>query len=212
MFKSILCLNGNLPDRETILGLRKNNPLIAADGAANHLIKNNIKPNIIIGDLDSLDTNLDLKNINILKVSDQNHTDFEKSLKYTIQRKLFPILVLGINGGEIDHIIDNMNKFIKYSTNIPMIFFDSPNKWGVAISKNIEIKTKQSSTISIFPFEHNTHLKSTGLNWELDSNNHTIFQNPSTRNKNTSTNVSISSSKDKVLVIIENDSVPFIIK
>ena len=208
MFKSVLCLNGNLPDKEKILELSKNIPIIAADGATNHLIKNDIKPNIIIGDLDSLDTKLDLSSSNIIKVEDQNSTDFEKSLNYIKAQNLYPTLVLGINGGEIDHILDNTNKFIKYSTDIPMVFFDAPNKWGIAMQKEIAMKTEKSSTISIFPFQENTHLKSSGLHWELNSDNHAIFENTSTRNKSKGSNLTLSTTKDKVLVIVESESMP----
>ena len=210
MFKSILCLNGNLPDKKTITKLSKNIPIIAADGAANYLIKNNIKPNIIIGDLDSLDTKLDLSTSNVIKVEDQNSTDFEKALSYIKAHNSHPVLVLGINGGEIDHILDNTNKFIKYSTDIPMVFFDAPNKWSIAIQKEIVITTKKSSAVSIFPFQENTYLKSSGLHWELNSNNHAIFENTSTRNKTIGSNLTLSTTKDKVLVIVESESMPFV--
>lgn len=209
MFKSVLCLNGNLPDKDKILKLSKNIPIIAADGAANNLIQNDIKPNIIIGDLDSLDTKLDLSSSNVIKVEDQNSTDFEKSLNYIKAQILYPTLVLGINGGEIDYILDNTNKFIKYSTDISMAFFDSPNKWGIAIQKEIAIKTKKSSTVSIFPFQENTYLKSSGLHWEINSGNHTIFKNTSTRNKTIGSNLTLSTTKDKVLVIVESESMPY---
>lgn len=209
MFKSVLCLNGNLPDRKTILKFSKNTPIIAADGATNYLIKNDIKPNIIIGDLDSIDTTMDLSSSKVIKAEEQNSTDFEKSLCYIKEQNLYPALVLGINGGEIDHILDNTNKFIKYSSDIPMVFFDGPNKWGIAIQKEIAMKTEKSSTISIFPFQDNTHLKSSGLHWELDSDTHTIFENTSTRNKSTGRDLTLNTTKDKVLVITESSTLPF---
>lgn len=211
MFKSILCLNGNLPDKKTISKFGKDIPIIAADGAANYLIKQNIKPQVIIGDLDSLDQSLNLSAINVIKVEDQNSTDFEKAIHHIKHNHLFPLLVLGINGGEIDHILDNMNKFIKYSTEIPMVFFDIPNKWGIAMSKELVMKTKESSMISIFPFQDKTHLKSSGLYWELDSDNHTMFENTSTRNKSNGTNVTLKATKDRVLVIAESEDLPFVV-
>jgi thiamine pyrophosphokinase len=210
MFKSILCLNGLLPNTKTIKALSKNSKIIiAADGAANQLAKKNINPDYIIGDLDSLDNKYNWVNSKIIKIPDQNTTDFEKCIDYINTNMLFPTLVLGINGGEIDHIIDNLNKFIKYSSTIPMIFFDTPNKWGIAMTSTLSINTEVSNIVSIFPFLQNTHLKSQGLHWELNSDKHSILQNTSTRNKTTTEHTIIQSSQDKVLVITESKKMPF---
>ena len=92
-----------------------------------------------------------------------------------------------------------------------MVFFDMPNKWGITIDKNISINSKQASTISIFPFIENTHIKSEGLHWELDSTDHHIFKNTSTRNKVDKHKVNITSSDEKVLVVTESDTMPFTI-
>ena len=210
MFKSILCLNGILPNKDIIQKfIQKKLPIIAADGAANTLKNLNIIPSTIIGDLDSIDKNLDFENAQIIHVQDQNYTDFEKCLNYIRKHTLFPTLVLGINGGEIDHVIDNINKFIKYSAHIPMVFFDMPNKWGITIDKNLSMNSKRSNTISIFPFIPNTHIKSEGLHWELDSTDHHIFKNTSTRNKAEKQKININSSDEKVLVVTESDTMPF---
>ena len=52
-YKSVLCLNGDLPKASFFREMDL--PIIAADGAANYLIKNDILPEVIIGDLDSID-------------------------------------------------------------------------------------------------------------------------------------------------------------
>lgn len=210
MFKSILCLNGLLPNTKTIKTLAKDSKIIiAADGAANQLAKKNINPDYIIGDLDSLDNKYSWVNSKIIKIPDQDSTDFEKCIDYINTHTLFPTLVLGINGGEMDHIIDNINKFIKYSSTIPMVFFDMPNKWGIAMTSTLSINTEISNIVSIFPFLQNTHLKSQGLYWELNSDNHSILQNTSTRNRTTTAHTVIQSSHDKVLVITESKKMPF---
>ena len=49
------------------------------------------------------------------------------------------------------------------------------------MQKEIAMKTEKSSTVSIFPFQENTYLKSSGPHWELDSDAHGIFRNTSTR-------------------------------
>ena len=81
-YKSIICLDGELP----VEFLKKISlPILAADGAANTLIHNGITPNVIIGDLDSLNHDI-VRNIRIVKDFDQNSTDFEKIMEYCFQQ------------------------------------------------------------------------------------------------------------------------------
>ena len=57
-------------------------PIIAADGAANYLIKNDISPEVIIGDLDSIDRK-QFKQFKQLYEPDQDYSsDFQKSIHY----------------------------------------------------------------------------------------------------------------------------------
>jgi thiamine pyrophosphokinase len=49
-YKSVLCLNGELPKPSFFNKL--NLPIIAADGSANYLAKNDLLPKAIVGDLE----------------------------------------------------------------------------------------------------------------------------------------------------------------
>ena len=51
-FKSILCLDGELPSAAFFFFFTL--PIIAADGAANTLMQMGVLPQIVIGDLDSI--------------------------------------------------------------------------------------------------------------------------------------------------------------
>lgn len=107
-YKSILCLNGDLPEVDFF---DKNLPIIAADGAANSLINMGIKPSMVIGDLDSITAdNQALENTHLHY--DQNFCDFEKSLDYLKKNDLLPSIIVGLNGGFIDHILNNINHFV----------------------------------------------------------------------------------------------------
>ena len=81
-FKSILCLNGRLPNKKffkEFSGL----PIIAADGAGSKLINLGIYPETVIGDLDSFEHNYDeYPMIHFVKMNSQNNTDFEKSISF----------------------------------------------------------------------------------------------------------------------------------
>ncbi|MDR2158233.1 MAG: thiamine diphosphokinase, partial [Holosporaceae bacterium] len=106
-YKSILCLNGDLIC--DLIG-DINLPIVAADGAANTLIQNGIEPDIIIGDLDSVDDNTLLCRTH-LKIDSQVHTDFEKALNFIEEKSISPAIVMGVDGGYIDHVLGNISIF-----------------------------------------------------------------------------------------------------
>ncbi len=106
-YKSLLCLNGALPEKDFFE--KHALPLIAADGAADRLYERGITPHIIIGDLDSIKKIP--PHIQCVHREDQNFCDYEKAMSYLAQHNLLPTIVLGINGGDLDHILNNIGIF-----------------------------------------------------------------------------------------------------
>src|SRR4051812_4632610 len=91
-YRSILCLNGDLPPPSFFL--QRDLPVVAADGAANSLLALGIRPKLIIGDLDSVDPKI-LNQYAFLLKPDQNTSDYQKSLVYLHDNKLLPSIVVG---------------------------------------------------------------------------------------------------------------------
>lgn len=106
-YKSILCLSGELPQKDFFEKMQL--PVIAADGAANKLHALGITPHIVIGDLDSVCPSL---NVNRLHIHDQSRCDYEKSMEYLEQNGLLPTIILGSSGGDLDHILNNISIFM----------------------------------------------------------------------------------------------------
>ncbi|MDR2646233.1 MAG: thiamine diphosphokinase [Holosporaceae bacterium] len=157
-YKSILCLDGDLP---CDLIKKINLPIIAADGAANTLIPNGLEPMMIIGDLDSVDPSL-LSNRAHWRVECQDSTDFEKSLNFIKAKSLDPTIVMGISGGCIDHTLGNISifsetEFIAISGNIIFMPLNGSRNFNVPIGTKISIFGMPSCTI-----------RSKGLKWELN--------------------------------------------
>jgi thiamine pyrophosphokinase len=160
-YKSILCLNGLLPDLSFFLSLDL--PIIAADGAANSLHDLGILPKLIIGDLDSLKPSIG-NNHKTLHLRDQNSTDFQKSLNYLKDNALLPAIVVGINGGHLDHILNNINIFIEtecilYAPPIIGYVLKEQTTHHFVLPNNSKISLMGIPTAS---------LSSKGLKWELD--------------------------------------------
>lgn len=203
-FKSIICLNGEIPtkyffDRYASL------PIIAADGAANSLIKMRINPTIIVGDLDSIDTQLIPAYIEVLHVHDQNHNDLEKCLDVINERKLFPCLIFGATGKETDHTLYNLNVIEKYSMHNQIMFHDSAykdkEKYGIFVSDHLHGNLKMGSKISLLSSSESV-VTTKGLTWELNN----MVLSPgisSTRNLINDTKLEIVVHKGNVLVLFD---------
>lgn len=160
-YKSLLCLNGELPD----LAFFKANklPIIAADGAANHLHAMGIHPHIIIGDLDSTSA-LVLETTQSLHLPDQNSNDFQKTLGYLSDNALLPSIIVGINGGCLDHVLNNINIFmgtdcLLYAPPLKGFVLNAPKKVTFTLAENTKI-----SLLGIPSAE----VSSKGLKWELN--------------------------------------------
>jgi thiamine pyrophosphokinase len=87
--------------------------IICCDGGARHLWKTGIKPDIIIGDMDSIDPALlasySTQGIKIIKyLVNKDFTDTELTLDYALSLKPEAIFIWGALGGRIDHALANV--------------------------------------------------------------------------------------------------------
>lgn len=163
-YRSILVLNGHIPKLSSFM---ETLPIIAVDGGANQLLSIGIQPDVIIGDLDSLQIKSH-RNFHIIYTPDQDYCDFSKALNYVKKNNLLQPIVLGISGGEIDHILQNINVFLSTES-----IFYSPPIIGLILQggqKRI-FKLKQNTKISLIGMPA-AQISTLGLKWDLS--HHTI--------------------------------------
>ena len=88
-------------------------PIIAADGGANFLAENNIYPELVMGDLDSV-SEQNVQNIEpkkVIRIPDQDSTDLEKVLLNTQS----PLTIgIGFLGSQIDHELAALSALAKF--------------------------------------------------------------------------------------------------
>ena len=92
--------------------------IICCDGAARNFSQSKIKPDIILGDMDSLDpfllTNFKREEIKIIEYPAQkDFTDTELALDYALKLNPENIYIWGALGGRIDHILGNVFLLVK---------------------------------------------------------------------------------------------------
>ena len=201
--KIILVANGNLFKKKLLLNFLKNyDSIICTDGAANKIINLGLKPNYILGDLDSIyKKNIKKYKKNIIELDNQNYSDLYKSLSWIKKNKIKQIDIIGIDGRRIDHSIANFNIILEY---IPFINITIFTEYGniYTINKKRIFKNCYNKNISIFSASEKNKISTSGLQYEL--NNHELKKIYSgTLNKAINNKITIKTEK-KILVFISN--------
>ena len=112
MPRIIIFANGELPNIEKARALIKaNDYIICADGGTHHAFALGLKPNLVIGDLDSVtDAELQKADARIIQFSrDKNETDLELALNYALEQKPTSILIIAALGNRLDQTLGNIS-------------------------------------------------------------------------------------------------------
>jgi len=198
MKKIALFLNGekpqNIPDLTAYAGI------YSVDGAFHYLKELGIKPDLIMGDFDSIEQlPMDIGHIH---TPDQNFTDFEKALKIIIEQGFKIVDVFAANGLEQDHFLGNMSTALKYNKQIKLSFYDDRQKYYF-LNKRSSITGVKDKTISLFPFPKAKGVSSTGLKYPLKDDNLSMKKNIiGTRNIAIEDEISIRFAKGQLLIFI----------
>ena len=168
--KIILVVNGNLFKKNLILKFLKNyDSIICTDGSANKIINLGLKPNYILGDLDSIyKKNIKKYKKNIIELENQNYSDLYKSLLWIKKSKIKQIDIIGIDGKRIDHSIANFNIILEYISFIDITIFTEYGNIYTVNKKRI-FKNCYNKNISIFSASEKNKINTNGLQYELDN-------------------------------------------
>lgn len=197
-YKSIICLNGDLPvSLKGACLFEKNMPIIAADGSANALMRMGVRPHLVIGDLDSIEPEYACQ-LNLHLHYDQDLCDFQKALIYLQEKQLFPAIVLGISGGYLDHILNNINIFLGTDS-----VFYAPPIYGFTLCENKEksCRLPLNSKISLLGIP-SAEISTEGLKWELNSYQMSYPGSNSCFNRSIQDEVHFKIHKGTVLILI----------
>ncbi len=105
----LIIANGEWPPESIWLPLTAQSKcVIACDGAAAQCIENDVKMDVVIGDMDSLSEHDEVRlrdddNVAFVRQTSQEENDLVKAMKWSIKQGAESIEVFGIEGGDFDH-------------------------------------------------------------------------------------------------------------
>jgi len=141
--------------------------VLGVDGGTRHLLKAGIKPNMVIGDLDSIGPYLGevfaLKVPMLISYPDKDFTDGERALQLS---ESVPVVFIGTWGKEIDHLLGNLALLkIAYSLNKPAVAYGINET--ILFGRNFTLHLPVGRVISVLPTAAAV-LSEKGLQWELE--------------------------------------------
>ena len=161
-------LNGQMPTDNTIINQITNSDyIIAVDGSANKLFDLEITPDVIIGDLDSL-LNIKNEDIELVETSDQNKTDFRKTLEWCIKKNILNISIFGISGESEDHFLGNYYTLSDFGEKISWKAFTDFSVISPCVG-NKKFESFKGQKVSLFCMKGSSTINSENLEYPLQS-------------------------------------------
>jgi thiamine pyrophosphokinase len=177
MSNCLIICNGKLSKKLLAKFVKLNTPrkritIISCDGASDFLKRNNLTPDYITGDLDSVSqktlSHFKQKKVKIKKVYDQDFTDFEKALRLAVSKKFKNIFVAGFSGKRLDHTLSNLSILKRYCRKAKIKVYDDTFVM-ICIYKSIEFNYKKGQVVSLLALPAARGIKTKGLKWELEN-------------------------------------------
>jgi thiamine pyrophosphokinase len=169
LYQVAILANGEKPLHPLLYSILENNEkLICCDGAIDTLQALKLKPDLIIGDLDSMNTNYlaEYKDI-ILKDDDPEYSDLNKALRYCWKHEHHRLAIIGGGGLRDDHALNNLSIMLHYAEkgmNIEMI-----TNYGIytPIFSTHTFLSFPKQQVSVFSFSPDTPLTFSGLKYPV---------------------------------------------
>jgi thiamine pyrophosphokinase len=139
--------------------------LVGADAGADAIVAAGLKPELIVGDFDSIREPLSwLGKTRLMQIPEQETTDFEKALYSTNA----PVTVaLGMTGGRFDHTLAALDAVTRHAPKRVVILVDE-HDIAVGLVDNFSFAVEPGERVSIHPLVPITFWRSQGLEYPLD--------------------------------------------
>ena len=130
----------------------KSDLVIGADRGYSTLVKNQIKPDIAIGDFDSYTGEIECESIIKFPVK-KDFTDSALAIEYAISKGYKKIIVYGAIGGALDHTLANIALIADYTKKgIDISFVDGKNTVFALYNGNVSFTEEAKGRISVFSY------------------------------------------------------------
>lgn len=167
----------------------------AADGGAVQLLRAELVPDVVIGDLDSLPASLRRTLVHALvPCSSQQNNDLEKALFYLAQKGITSCTLVGFTGGRMDFTFGNFLLLAKWAPKIDLTLVGET--WQLyALSKSRSFVCKKGVRASLLPFTRCAGVSLEGFVYPLKNATLSVGTTRTLSNRTKATRVRVSLQK-----------------
>lgn len=125
---ALIFANGEIgPAEIELVRDRAFDTIIAADGGAAAALRWDYRPEVVVGDLDSITPEIRarLGNAALLHRPDQEINDLEKALQYCRDAQVEAVTLLGAGGKRLDHTLNNLSVLSRYDQLFDLTIYDA---------------------------------------------------------------------------------------
>jgi thiamine pyrophosphokinase len=178
-------------------------PLLAADGGANHLARLGLKPTAVVGDLDSVKPNTRawLGEECMVDRPDQNRTDLDKALEYGFDELgIRNLTVLAALGGRTDHDLGNLGLLARLAMGERLIF-EAADQRVLAVVGEAKLAARLGETWSFCTFDPSVRVTVEGVRWPLENASIDAGTRPSISNEAIEDHIRVCATDGSVVVV-----------
>lgn len=147
--------------------------VLAANGGSKHLYKLNEPPDVLIGDMDSLEPEIKRWLANhhcqlVTSPAEKNETDLELALLYAAENYDAEILLFGTLGGRLDQTLANILLLTHPKLTDARIKLVTENEEAWLVRERGVVNGRIHDTLSLIPLKNDVYIKTTtGLQYPL---------------------------------------------
>ncbi len=171
MRKQALILANGHPPRKSLLQelLRASSLFVCVDGGANIAASLKLKPDAIVGDLDSIhaETRVRFQHVPMHQIIDDTSTDLEKAIAWTIKQKYEHIVVVGATGKRLDHTVGNLAVLAKFFPDAVITMVDDMGEL-VFVGRTYSFEAPPGTVVSLIPLARCDGITTRGLKFTLE--------------------------------------------
>jgi thiamine pyrophosphokinase len=167
-YSTVIVADGTFPSHAVPLGYLANaDRIICCDGSTESLLKAGFIPDAILGDMDSLPSELAERfKDRIFPDTDQETNDLTKAVMWCKEKKYNNLIIIGATGKREDHTIGNISLLAEYVRKLNVLMVTDTGVFQPCL-KSSEISSFAGQQVSIFSIDPETEITSTGLRYPL---------------------------------------------
>ena len=165
----VLFGNGDIPTHHIVhKKLQQAKSLICVDGGADNAISLGLKPDIILGDLDSIYNEKNDYNCEMIHLKDQSKNDLEKTIEWCVNENISEINLIGFSGGRDDHYITTLEIIKQFIEKLKITMYTNTSVI-YCVNQHVEIQSIPGQKFSIISFLPKTKITTSGLKYSLNA-------------------------------------------